>query len=142
MRIARIDGGTCPSNQFPGRSLQQERSLRNPHMALSPRRHRSDGSYWPGGQVGCGRVQVRERPECGDGRGNAAAEAVLGKRPAPKQLSHQLVLAIGPEVGAYSSTSLVSEEMPAGKGPVSMFAFKVLAGTPRMQRRSMRCVRV
>ena len=44
--------------------------------------------------------------------------------------------------GAYRSTSLVSEEMPAGNGPVSMFAFKVLAGTPRMQRRSMHCVRV
>jgi hypothetical protein len=36
----------------------------------------------------------------------------------------------------------VSAVMPAGKGPVSMFAFKVLAGTPRMQRRSVHCDRM
>ena len=60
----------------------------------------------------------------------------------PQRLSHQHVLGIGPEAGAYRSASLVSEEMPDGKGPVSMFAFKVLAGPPQMQRRSMRCVRV
>ncbi len=31
MRITRIATGTCPSNRFPGRSLQQKHSLRNPH---------------------------------------------------------------------------------------------------------------
>ena len=44
------------------------------------------------------------------------------------------------EAKAYSSIRRVSEMMPAGNGPVSMFAFKVLAGQPRIQRRSMHCV--